>query len=56
MFWEEKASNDDSSGSADIPNAKRLESFGVEVASFPKPGDEIMIGNLEGFTKLLNYF
>ena len=55
MFGEEKFSNDDSSGSADIPNAKRLESFGVEVASFPKPGDEIMIGNLEGFTKLLKY-
>ena len=56
MFWEEKASNDDSSGSADIPNAKRLESFGVEVASCPKSGDEIMIDNPEDFTKLLNYF
>ena len=56
MFGEENFPNEDSTGSADIPNPKRLESFGVEVKSLPNSGHEMMIGNPEDFTYLFNSF
>ena len=56
MFGEENFPNDDDAGSADMPNPKRLESFGVEVKSLPNSGHELMIGNPEDFTHLLNSF
>ena len=56
MFGEENFPNDDDDGSADMPNPKRLESFGVEVKSLPNSGHEMMISNPEDFTHLLNSF
>ena len=41
---------------ADIPNPKRLESFGVKVESLPNSGHELQIKNPENFVKLLNSF
>ena len=56
MFGEENFPNENSTGSADIPNPKRLESFGVQVQRLPNSGHEMMIGNPEDFTCLLNHF
>ena len=56
MFGEENFPNEDSTGSASLPNPKRLESFGVEVKSLPNSGHEMMIGNPEDFTQLLSSF
>ena len=56
MFGEETFPNENSTGSADIPNPKRLESFGVQVQRLPNSGHEMMIGNPEDFTCLLNHF
>ena len=56
MFGEENFPNEDCTGSASLPNPKRLESFGVEVKSLPNSGHEMMIGNPEDFTQLLSSF
>ena len=52
----QKPSEKNGTATADIPNPKRLESFGVKVESLPNSGHEMMISNPEDFTHLLNSF